>query len=77
MFERVEYLSMYWIFSHSGGSQAPPVTKASGPAAGYTGATPATIEEEARPTRVFRSDRVTNLCAQTTPGGINRQYWLG
>jgi hypothetical protein len=39
LFEHVEYLSVSWIFSHSGGSRSPPVTKASGPVVGYTGAT--------------------------------------
>jgi hypothetical protein len=67
---------MSWIFSHSGGSRDPSVTKASGPAAGYIGATPATIEAEARPTRVFRRNQVTNHCARTTPGGINCQSRL-
>jgi hypothetical protein len=40
LFACVEYLSVSWNFSHSGGYRAPPVKKALGPAAGYTGATP-------------------------------------
>jgi hypothetical protein len=53
VFERLDYPSVSLIFSHSGGSRAPPVMKASWPAAGYTGATPATTKAKARPTRVF------------------------
>jgi hypothetical protein len=52
-FERLDYLRVSLIFSHSGGSQAPSVMKASWPAVGYTGATPTATKAKARPTRVF------------------------
>jgi hypothetical protein len=53
VFEQIEIPSVYLIFSHSGGSQALLVMKASWPTTGYTGASPATAKAKARPTRVF------------------------
>jgi hypothetical protein len=44
VFERLERPRVSLIFSHSGGSRASSVMKASWPAAGYTGATPATTK---------------------------------
>jgi hypothetical protein len=49
VFEWLDCSSVYLFFSHSGGSQALPVTKASWPATGYTGATPTTTKAKARP----------------------------
>jgi hypothetical protein len=59
VFEQIEIPRLSLIFSHSGGSRALPVTKASGPITSYTGATFATTKAKAIPTRVFLSDRVT------------------
>jgi hypothetical protein len=53
VFERIESPSVSLIFSHSGGSRAPSITKASGPITSYTGATSATTKAKVRPTRVF------------------------
>jgi hypothetical protein len=45
-FKRLEYLRVSWIFSHSGASRAPSVTKASWLAANYTRATPPPLRQK-------------------------------
>jgi hypothetical protein len=55
-FEQIEGPRVSQIFSHSGGSWAPWVTKDSRPIIGYIGATSTTTKEKSRPIRVFWSD---------------------
>jgi hypothetical protein len=55
------------IFSHSGGSQAPPVTKASGPVASYTGATPPPLRQKLDQQGSFEATRSQEIVTNQHP----------
>ena len=66
-FEQIEIPRVSLIFSHSGGSRAPPVTKASGPVASYTGATPPPLRQKLDQQGSFEATRSQEIVPDQHP----------